>query len=233
MTFKRWLNSTKLSEASVKKYSGAIFGSISEWAKDAGLIDSSLIEISDPQEFEKISEQITQLPIFIERNEKGNHMYSSALNKYQEYLKNASDELEEDLEEIIRDSSYAETDKVTLINSRVGQGEFRRNLLSYWKGCAVTRYKTPSMLIASHIKPWRDFDNQERLDKYNGLLLTPNLDRAFDTGFISFNGKGQILISEILESPEILGINESMQIKLENRHREYLEYHQDEVFLSF
>lgn len=233
MTFKRWLNSTKLSEASVKKYSGAIFGSISEWAKDAGLVDSSLIEISDPREFEKLSEKITQLPIFIERNEKGNHMYSSALNKYQEYLKNASDELEEDLEEIIRDSSYAETDKVTLINSRVGQGEFRRNLLSYWKGCAVTRYKTPSMLIASHIKPWRDSNNQERLDKYNGLLLTPNLDRAFDIGFISFNGKGQILISEILESPEILGIKEYMQIKLEDRHREYLEYHQDEVFLSF
>jgi len=233
MTFKRWINITGLSESSAKKYSSAVFGSISEWARDADLIDSSLIEISDPQEFEKLAEKITRLPIFFERNEKGNNMYSSALNKYHEYLKDASNELEEDIENIITDNSYAETDKLTLIKSRIGQGEFRTGLLSYWKGCAVTGYKTSSMLIASHIKPWRDSNNHERLDYYNGLLLTPNLDKAFDTGFISFDLKGKILISDVFESPKVLGVETDMKIRFEKAHRRYLEYHRDVVFMNF
>ncbi len=232
MTFKRWIKITGLSEASAKKYSSAIFGSISEWAKEAGLIESTLLEISDPEEFEKLEEQVKQLPIFQERNIKGNNMYSSALNKYQEYLQDATNELEQDLEEIIEDDSNTETDKVTLIKSRVGQGEFRQNLLSFWKGCAVTGYKTPSMLVASHIKPWRDSNNQERIDTFNGLLLTPNLDKAFDTGFISFDENGKIMISEILERPKILGIENGMKIRFGNSHRRYLEYHRDVVFFN-
>lgn len=233
MTFKRWINITGLSESSAKKYSSAVFGSISEWTRDAGLIDSSLIEISDPQEFEKLVKKIIQLPIFIERNEKGNNMYSSALYKYFEYLKELFNELEEDIENIITDRSHAETDKITLIKSRIGQGEFRSSLLTYWKKCAVTGYKTPSMLIASHIKPWRDSNNQERLDTFNGLLLTPNLDKAFDTGFISFDTRGKILISDVFESPNMLGIEANMNIRFENAHQRYLEYHRDVVFLNF
>ena len=227
MTFKRWIKITGLSEASAKKYSSAVFGSISEWAKEAGLIESTLLEISDPKEFEKLEEQVKKLPIFQERNKKGNNMYSSALNKYQEYLQDATNELEQDLEEIIEDDSHTETDKVTLIKSRVGQGEFRQNLLSFWKGCAVTGYKTPAMLIASHIKPWRESNNQERLDKFNGLLLTPNLDKAFDTGFISFGGNGQILISDVFESPDMLGIKNDMNIRFDKSHQQYLEYHRN------
>lgn len=232
MTFIRWIKINGLSEASAKNYSSAIVGSISNWAKDAGLIDSTIIEISDPKEFEKLSAKIQRLPIFQERNTKGNNMYSNSLSKYHEYLKEASNELEKDLEDIITDNSYSETDKIALVKYRIGQGAFRDNLLSYWKGCAVTGYKTPSILIASHIKPWRDSNNIERLDKYNGLLLTPNLDKAFDTGFISFDGSGKILISNVLKSPKILGIEDGMKIKLEKSHQQYLEYHRDIVYFN-
>lgn len=232
MMFKRWIKKTGLSESSAKKYSSAIFGSISNWARNAGLIDSSLLEISDPDEFDKLADKIKILSIFQERNEKGNNMYSSALNKYKEYLKDASEELEEDIENIIQDDSYTETDKITLIKSRVGQGEFRKNLLSYWEGCAVTGYRTSSMLIASHIKPWRESNNSERLDKFNGLLLTPNIDKAFDNGFVTFDAQGKILISDILEKPNVLGIDDNMNIKLNSAHHKYLEYHQKMVFLN-
>ena len=51
------------------------------------------------------------------------------------------------------------------------------------------------MLLASHIKPWRDSNHQERLDKFNGLLLLANLDKAFDLGFISFDDSGKVPIS--------------------------------------
>jgi predicted restriction endonuclease len=230
MTFKRWINKTGLSESSAKKYSSAVFGSISEWAKDAGLIDSTLIEISSPQEFDNLASKIKQLSIFQERNEKGNNMYNSALTKYYEYLRDGFDEIEEDIDQIIKNDALTNTDKMTLVKTRIGHGEFRNNLLTYWHGCAITGYKTPSMLIASHIKPWRDSDNKERLDKFNGLLLTPNLDKAFDNGFITFDMKGKILISDILEKPELLGIEDKMKIKFERQHQKYLEFHRDVVF---
>lgn len=233
MTFKRWITITGLTESSAKKYSGAVFGSISEWARDAGLVDSSLIEISDPLEFENLAKKIKRLPIFIERNKKGNNMYSSALYKYFEYLSTAATELEQDIEDILTDQTKSETDKLMYIKSRIGQGEFRNQLLSYWKGCAVTGYKTPSLLIASHIKPWRDSDNRERLDRFNGLLLTPNIDKAFDNGFLSFDKKGRIMISNIFENPKLLGINNEMSVTLHSEHRRYMEYHRDVVFISF
>jgi len=78
-----------------------------------------------------------------------------------------------------------ETEKDALIKSRVGQGRFRTEQKIYWKNhCAVTGCTLIDLLKASHIKPWRDGSNEERLDKYNGLLLVPNLDSAFDKGYI-------------------------------------------------
>ena len=68
------------------------------------------------------------------------------------------------------------------------------------------------MLKASHIKPWNISDDYERLDEYNGLLLTPNLDAAFDSGLISFDKDGVILISKKPrdEQKATLGIEEKM-----------------------
>ena len=132
-------------------------------------------------------------------------------------------------------SSLSETERETVVQSRVGQGKFRNNLINYWRGCAVTGCKIITLLRASHIKPWRDCNNEERLDTYNGLLLVPNLDSAFDNGFISFNNEGLILISSKLdkEAKERLGINEKMMIrKVEKSHIKYLDYHRKEVYLK-
>src|SRR5262249_61212787 len=61
--------------------------------------------------------------------------------------------------------------------------------------CRITKVDNPVHLIGSHIKPWRDSTNDERLDGENGLLLTPSIDHLFDRGFISFEGTGQVLVS--------------------------------------
>jgi putative restriction endonuclease len=66
-----------------------------------------------------------------------------------------------------------ETTRDSVIKSRLGQGEYRRNLIEVWGGCSVTGCKTIEILRASHIKPWRFSSNSERLDPYNGLLLLP------------------------------------------------------------
>ncbi len=232
MTFKNWIISTGLSIASAKKYESAIYGSISRWAEQEGLIKSNLIEIEEPKDFDQLSEAIKQLQIFQERNSVGHQMYSAALNKYSEYLRFSKNELEEDIEQVSKDDSVSETEKESLIKSRLGQGTFRNSLMDYWHGCAVTGYPFTKLLVASHIKPWRNSDNKERMDLFNGLLLIPNFDKAFDKGFISFRKNGDVLISKLLQKPEILGINPDLRIRVSDQHQQYLEYHRDIVFVE-
>nr|WP_257580885.1 HNH endonuclease signature motif containing protein [Shewanella algae] len=158
-------------------------------------------------------------------------MYNSALNKYAEYLQEGFDsDIEADVESIVSEDNVTDTDKATLIKTRIGQGNFRQKLISLWGGCAVTGYKDASMLVASHIKPWRASSNVERLDGYNGLLLLPTLDKAFDSGFISFDLAGRILISPLLLEPESLGISETMSVNLKPENQAYMEFHRDSVF---
>jgi hypothetical protein len=120
------------------------------------------------------------------------------------------------------------TDRNALIKQRVVQGRFRLLLLQAWHGaCSVTGASDASMLIASHIKPWRICEDGERLDPCNGLLLSPNLDRAFDKGYISFADDGSVLIQPgRAESLRDFGIHTGIRLrKLDDRHRRYLAEH--------
>lgn len=129
----------------------------------------------------------------------------------------------------------SETERESLVQSRIGQGPFRSDLEKYWRTCAVTGCASSRFLTASHIKPWKNSNNLERLDVYNGLLLVPNLDRAFDRGFISFNDEGKIIISDSLKDRDriALGIHSGMRLrKIDRNHLPYLEYHRQNVFLK-
>ena len=96
----------------------------------------------------------------------------------------------------------------------------------------MTGYSDTRLLVASHIKPWKVSEHEERLDKYNGLLLLPNLDKIFDLGFITFEENGKIVISDYLEETDKLGVTHDMTVNLNDRHQEYIEYHRDVVFES-
>lgn len=129
--------------------------------------------------------------------------------------------------------SLSTTERDAIVKARIGQGPFRDRLISYWGCCAVTGLSVLELLIASHSKPWKCANNHERLDHYNGLLLSPNLDKAFDKGFISFNSDKKILISPQLEKEQVmsLGINPNMMLsKLETQHLPYLKWHTDNIF---
>jgi 5-methylcytosine-specific restriction protein A len=126
-----------------------------------------------------------------------------------------------------------ETERETIVQSRIGQGRFRIEVVKYWKGCAVTNCQRIELLRASHIKPWRNSSNEDRLDVYNGLLLIPNLDVAFDNGMVSFAADGKIIISELLTEDDRfkLGIHPDMRIsRIDERHGKYLAYHRKNVF---
>lgn len=125
------------------------------------------------------------------------------------------------------------TEREAIIQSRLGQGRFRTKLISYWGGCAVTNCQAREILRASHIKPWSRSSNAERLDVYNGFLLIPNLDVAFDSGLITFADDGMIIISDSLAASDRvkLGVCADMKIQeLSQEHLKYLQYHRENVF---
>jgi 5-methylcytosine-specific restriction protein A len=123
-----------------------------------------------------------------------------------------------------------------LIDSRIGQGRFRQDLLTLWgEKCAVTGLAVKALLKASHMKPWRASNNAERLDAHNGLLLAPSYDCAFDAGLISFTEGGQLLISPELDKAAVaaLGLNAAAVLRVvKEPHLPYLDYHRREVFRS-
>lgn len=92
------------------------------------------------------------------------------------------------------------TQKDQLVLARRGQGVFRANVRLNESSCRMTGVTDAHFLVASHIKPWRDCTDQEKLDGCNGLLLSPHIDRLFDRGWISFADDGAVLKSGRLPS---------------------------------
>ncbi|MCZ2126641.1 MAG: HNH endonuclease [Anaerolineales bacterium] len=126
-----------------------------------------------------------------------------------------------------------ETTRESVIQSRIGQGQFRTLLISYWQGCSVSGCTQFEILKASHIKPWRFSSNEERLDIFNGLLLLPNLDSCFDSGFISFEDNGKIMISNRINKTImlILGITSNLKLsQVDEKHKAYLRFHRENIF---
>ena len=127
------------------------------------------------------------------------------------------------------------TEAERVVVQRVGQDIFRRGLLEYWDGrCAITGLDVPELLRASHTKPWADCDTDaERLDVFNGLLLAPHLDAAFDAGFITVGEDGVVVVSDALSGDArlALGLDEGLQVEgLERAHERYLPWHRSKVF---
>lgn len=172
-------------------------------------------------------------------SEKGVQDIGSGLKKFLEYAqsdyrKKLDDSIIQEEKAIINDNSIDSTEKESIIKSRIGQGIFRQNLIDYWKGCSITECKTTSLLVASHIRPWRKSDNKQRLDVYNGLLLIPNFDKLFDKGYISFDDNGKIICSDFLSENDrkILGVRQSMHLKhVGESHLPYLRYHRESCLL--
>lgn len=165
--------------------------------------------------------------------------FRAGLNKFlsfinSDYHKRIADSIITEIKAVENDNTIKMTEKDSIVKSRIGQGIFRKGLIEYWHGCAISQCPLTWMLIASHIKPWRNADNQERLDAYNGLLLLPNYDKLFDLGYISFNSKGKIMYSRLLDKfdRETIGLTNNLHlVKLEEQHLKYLKYHNDNCFL--
>jgi putative restriction endonuclease len=129
--------------------------------------------------------------------------------------------------------TLAITEQEQIVVSRLGQGNFRRNVIRLWGSCSVTGLQNVGLLRASHIKPWKSSSNPERLNPFNGLLLIPDYDFLFDRGYISFRSNGSVLVSERLSlfARKVFDVKDDLHLrKIFPENNEYLEFHRSEVF---
>ncbi|MGK9064596.1 HNH endonuclease [Stutzerimonas chloritidismutans] len=149
-------------------------------------------------------------------------------------VKELEDQLKADeVEQVIQDDeALSPTEREQLVRSRVGQGAFRLHVMAVEKACRLTGVADGRFLIASHIKPWRDCTNAERLDGDNGLMLAPHVDKLFDRGWISFADNGDLLIAA--DAPLAVinswGFNAGLNVgAFSAKQRGYLQYHREVI----
>lgn len=120
-----------------------------------------------------------------------------------------------------------------LLRARHGLGLFRQAVERFEQACRVTGLLDRRHLRATHIKPWRDADDAERLDGENGLLLSPHISHLFERGYIGFADDGALLISRHL-NPAVIekwGLATTARVgAFTARQRLYLAYHRQHVF---
>ncbi|QZA77447.1 HNH endonuclease [Deefgea tanakiae] len=155
-----------------------------------------------------------------------------------------SEQLKEELTDPLNDPAFqtylatlSDTERDAMVKTRVCQGKFRDRLIERWKTCSVTGCGITEILIASHIRPWSKCETAEqRLSPANGLLLVPNLDKLFDSGFISFDDNYRIIFSSRLKLDFALqlSVNQNMRLR-KNNHVDmlpYLQWHREHVLLK-
>ena len=129
------------------------------------------------------------------------------------------------------------TTRKALVQARVGQGLFKDRVSRFEKRCRLTFVDNPTHPVGSHIKPWREASNEERLHGGNGLLLTPTADHLFDRGFISFEDGGEVIISPVADRVSLLRMGLNAQkppapIAFNADQKHFLTYHRKEIFLG-
>ena len=236
--FYQWLiHNTALSPSSILKYARAV-RTISKEMNDRSVIFKPLGNMSS-FEIDIAIASIMENTYFIDKNSRGNHMYSNALKQYRLYL-NSVDEHPDcrQYEDAIKnDTSIPETQRTAIVQSRIGQGAFRKQLIEKYQGhCIITGLDHPQLLVASHIKPWAVSSNSERLQVDNGLLLSATYDRLFDSGLITFDGSGKIFLSSLLSAENVARLNlvpqTSYSLILSPQMKMHLEYHNDRIFVK-
>ncbi len=125
------------------------------------------------------------------------------------------------------------TEKNIMTKARIGQGKYREELLRLCPFCPITLVSDDRLLIASHIKPWAKSNDIEKIDPFNGFMLTPTFDFMFDRGFLSFTDDKKSILSPFLSKMTYskLGISDDKFFNhLPTVGREkYLKYHRTEI----
>lgn len=144
-----------------------------------------------------------------------------------------NDMSDEEVTRIKARTDIGPTERRALTLARRGQGFYKKEVAHFEKGCRLTGVTDLRHLRASHIKPWSQCDDLERLDGANGLLLSPHIDHLFDRGYISFTKGGDILRSPTLTADVIgrwsLRLDDDVG-RFTKRQELFLEFHRETIF---
>ena len=144
-----------------------------------------------------------------------------------------------------------DTERIILAAARVGQHVFALNVLNNCGRRCVFCGLNPSpgvarrMLLAGHIKPWKDSSATERLDPRNGLAACPSHDVAFDTGMLTVSADLKIQIARPL-ADAVRGDQLTRQYygrpplldtlllpdEAQRPRRKYLDWHREKIFVA-
>ena len=127
-----------------------------------------------------------------------------------------------------------------IVKPRLGQGAFRVLVTeAYQRRCAITGEKTLPVLHAAHIKPY-SLNGPHAVS--NGILLRQDLHTLFDRGYLTVTDDYHVEVSRrikedygngrdyyALRGKQLLEIPQSVQ---DRPAREYLRWHNEEVFLG-
>ena len=144
-----------------------------------------------------------------------------------------------------------ETERIILAAARVGQHVFALNVLNncgrrcVFCGLNPAPFGARRMLLAGHIKPWKDSSPTERLDPRNGLAACPSHDVAFDTGLLTVSAgmeiqmarsladavRGDQLTRQYYGRPPLL---EALMLPdgAQRPARKYLDWHRENIFAA-
>ena len=238
LDFKEWLKvNTKLKKNSIKHYAGGV-NTVSNTIFDISIFSETL-NVNALNDLNSDINMIFKNEKFIAMNSQGNNMYSCALKYYGNFIYDLTLKTEKIDDDIIKninnDNHLKKTQKTAIVQSRIGQGEFRNALIKKYGKCLISDVDNLKLLVASHIKPWTISDNKNRLSVNNGLLLSATYDKLFDRGLITFNNQGKIFLS-----PRIGAENENRlhlikdavyDIRYNDEMKENLQYHNDVIFI--
>ncbi len=138
---------------------------------------------------------------------------------------NTDDSLEADFHAKL--DALPETERTMLVQARIGQDLLKKTLMKTERRCQLTDITAAPVLRASHIRPWSDPNQTDRLNPRNALLLAAHVDACFDKHLISFGETGEIWISTELtaKDQERLGLFAKMRLRGHERHQQFLAEH--------
>lgn len=237
-TFQDWMIfSAKKGESTAKHYKSGLSACSKDFI-DWKLTEKPLTEMT-LSELDVAIQKALLSSSFVEKNRRGNNMYSNSLKQYRNFLAvNDAFLLDTSYEQFVEEPTrLTETERKAVISARVGQGIFREKVIEkYGNRCIITGVNDSRILLASHIRPWAVSTNEQRLSPENGLLLTPLYDKLFDVGLITFSNTGQIVCSKELDDRNIdllkIDQDKRFDLKISADLLENLRYHQINIFLG-